>query len=75
MLSDKADKPYFLRKVIRNPMPRNIMTWTSWNTKNSLTTYENKTGSNTTIDGVCGEFVYVTYDPALVYFLTKAKTC
>lgn len=34
-LRDTADNPYFLRKVIRNPNPMKIITWTSWNTENS----------------------------------------
>ena len=32
-LRDTAERPYFLRKVIRNPNPRKIITCTSWNTE------------------------------------------
>ena len=30
---ETAERLYFLRKVIKNPIPRKIMTWTSWNTE------------------------------------------
>ena len=33
MLSETAESPYFLRKVMRKPKPMKIITWTSWNTE------------------------------------------
>ena len=32
MFRDTAERPYFLRNVIRKPKPMKIITWTSWNT-------------------------------------------
>ena len=34
MLRERAERPYFFRKVIRNPIPMKIIVWTSWNTGN-----------------------------------------
>ena len=33
MLSETAESPYFLRKVMRKPNPMKIITCTSWNTE------------------------------------------
>ena len=33
MLSETAERPYFLRKVMRKPNPMKIITCTSWNTE------------------------------------------
>lgn len=32
-LNPTALNPYFLRNVIKNPKPTNIITWISWNTE------------------------------------------
>ena len=36
VLRDTAVRPYFFKKVIKNPNPIKIITWTSWNTEMKL---------------------------------------